>query len=80
MVVTASFANVILCVFNLIPIPPLDGSAVLERVMPKSWWPGYLQFRQYSMAVLLLVFLLLPSLFGRILSPALNEWQKVFFR
>jgi Zn-dependent protease len=78
-VYTASFANVILCVFNLIPIPPLDGSAVLERLMPKSWWPGYLRFRQYSMPILLLVFLLLPGLFGRILNPALNEWQKVFF-
>lgn len=74
---TAGFANVILFVFNLIPIPPLDGSAVLERLMPSSWWPGYLRFRQYSMAILLLVFLLLPGLFGRILNPALNEWQKL---
>ena len=78
-VYTASFANVILCVFNLIPIPPLDGSAVLERVMPKSWWPNYLRFRQYSMPIMLLVFLLVPGLFGRILNPALREWQKVFF-
>jgi Zn-dependent protease len=28
--------NVILCVFNLLPIPPLDGSGVLSGLFPKS--------------------------------------------
>jgi Zn-dependent protease len=76
-VLLAGLANVILAVFNLIPIPPLDGSAVLERLMPASWWPGYLRFRQYSMGILLLAFLLIPGLFGRILEPAINTWQRV---
>ncbi len=75
----AGFANVILAVFNLIPIPPLDGSAFLERLMPSSWWPGYLRFRQYSMLILIIAFFLVPGLFGRILSPALNRWQRLFF-
>ena len=34
--------NVWLAVFNLIPLPPLDGSAVFERLLPGRWWPGYL--------------------------------------
>src|SRR5205807_1943192 len=32
------FVNVILAVFNLLPIPPLDGSAFVERILPTAWW------------------------------------------
>jgi len=49
----ASFVNVGLCAFNLIPIPPLDGSAVVERFIPARWWPTYLRYRQYTMPILL---------------------------
>ena len=31
--------------FNLIPIPPLDGASVLERLLPNRWLPGYLSIR-----------------------------------
>ena len=66
--------NIVLAVFNLIPLPPLDGSAVLERLMPMSWWPNYLKLRQYSMLVLIVVFLWLPNGFGRIIDPPINFW------
>ena len=45
--------NVWLCIFNLIPIPPLDGSALLERLLPARYWPTYLRYRQYTMPILL---------------------------
>jgi Zn-dependent protease len=45
--------NVWLCIFNLIPIPPLDGSAVLERMLPARSWPTYLRYRQYTMPIIL---------------------------
>ena len=68
------YVNVILAVFNLIPIPPLDGSAVVERVLPRSWWPGYLRLRQFSLPLLLLLVLLAPQVLYRIFNPALNLW------
>lgn len=71
------FVNVILAAFNLIPIPPLDGSAVIERVLPKSWWPRYLQLRQYSMGIVLVLVLLIPQALDRVFSPALRLWAAI---
>lgn len=75
-VFVTGLVNVILAAFNLIPLPPLDGSAVIERFLPKSWFGGWLKMRAYSMGVLLIIVLL----FGRQLStyvfaPAIDAWS-----
>jgi Zn-dependent protease len=70
----AGFLNVILAVFNLLPIPPLDGSAVVERVLPRQWLPGWLTLRQYSMPILLVLVLLGGSVFQHIFHPAEQLW------
>lgn len=54
----ASLVNVGLFVFNMIPIPPLDGSVLFERLLPRSWWPTYLRYRQYTMPILLAIVVL----------------------
>lgn len=66
--------NVILAVFNLIPLPPLDGSALVERILPARWWPTWLKVRQWSMGVLILVVLLVPGVLTRVFTPALDLW------
>ena len=48
-----SLMNVGLFVFNMIPVPPLDGSVLFERLLPARWWPTYLRYRRYTMPVLL---------------------------
>jgi Zn-dependent protease len=66
--------NVILAAFNLLPLPPLDGSAVVERLLPRQWWPTWLKIRQYSMGVLILVVLVVPSVLTRVFGPAVDLW------
>ncbi|MHB8670015.1 MAG: site-2 protease family protein [Acidimicrobiales bacterium] len=73
--VAAIAINVVLAVFNAIPIPPLDGSAVVERLMPASWWPRWLRLRQYSMGLLLVFVLVVPGPLHALFSGAFRFWS-----
>ncbi|HEX9969802.1 MAG TPA: site-2 protease family protein, partial [Acidimicrobiales bacterium] len=67
--------NVVLAVFNLLPIPPLDGSAMVERVLPMRLWEPYLRVRQYSVFLLLVVVFAFPL--DRLFRPAVQLWQRL---
>jgi Zn-dependent protease len=44
--------NLALAAFNLIPIPPLDGSHVFKHLLPPAWAYNYQKFGQYGIIVL----------------------------
>jgi Zn-dependent protease len=70
------FVNVLLAVFNLLPIPPLDGSALVERALPREWWPTWLRLRPYGMAIVLLLVFAVPGALDRVFEPALRFWSR----
>ena len=55
--------NVVLCVFNLFPIPPLDGSKIVDGLLPDSLRPAWNQFCSLG-PVLLIGLILLPQITG----------------
>lgn len=52
--------NLYLMFFNLLPIPPLDGSSVIGFFLPRKYLPQYYRIQRYAMPVFLLVVLVVP--------------------
>lgn len=59
--------NIWLAVFNMLPVPPLDGSKVLAGLLPARHVYRYMQFERYGALVLML--LVFTGMIGRILMP-----------
>jgi Zn-dependent protease len=62
--------NVVLAVFNMLPIPPLDGSWILPHFLPRSLAQAYEQIRPYGFLILLLCMSL--GVFRIVLLPVLE--------
>ncbi len=70
--------NIGLALFNLIPIPPLDGSKILAGLLPESGYQ-FMQKLERLGPVLLLVFVLSDAA-GYIISPGVNAAYQFLYR
>ena len=72
--------NLVLMIFNLLPVPPLDGSKVLFAFLPPQLaWQWRPVLEQYGFVLILLLFFLPPggSIGGRILFPIIDAFYFV---
>jgi Zn-dependent protease len=56
--------NLVLMFFNLLPIPPLDGSSIVPMFLPDSALSGWFRLQRYSFGILLVLLLVIPSITG----------------
>jgi Zn-dependent protease len=66
--------NLVLCIFNFLPIPPLDGSRILMGLLPDKMASTYASYEKYGFVIImLLVFTnILPRLIGPVIHFANN--------
>lgn len=66
------FLNAVLAVFNLLPIPPLDGSRLLPLVLTPNGRRMYAQVEQYGFLILLALVFIWRDGLGRLLREPIN--------
>ena len=62
--------NIVLFIFNLIPIPPLDGSRVILFLLPRELAQKYAQIEKYGFWIILI--LLMTNILWKIIGPIAN--------
>jgi Zn-dependent protease len=70
--VTIIYANIMLMVFNLLPIPPLDGSKILYAVLPDSAHGVRVFLDRYGFIILLFFVFFLFELLSPIITSLFN--------
>lgn len=75
----AAVVNVNLAVFNLLPIPPLDGSRILQLLIPAKYYYKFLEYERYIVIVVFILILtgVLTKPLSLISSLFLNLFEKI---
>jgi Zn-dependent protease len=69
----AFYVNIVLGVFNLLPIPPLDGSRIVAGFMDRQTYAAWSSLDQYGMVILLLLFFVFQGQFTTLLQSSTSD-------
>lgn len=70
--------NIVLGVFNLVPVPPLDGSRIVSGLLPYELAKKYDRFEQYGMGILMVIFIFFNDILWAIIGPVINFFSHLF--
>jgi Zn-dependent protease len=63
------FINLLLIMFNLLPVPPLDGSHVMKHLLPPAWAMHYQRVGAYGLLIIILLLSFAPAVISTWLAP-----------
>lgn len=69
--------NVVLGIFNLVPVPPLDGSRVLGGFLPREAYARWVELDRYGMIFILMLLFIFQRPFFTVLEGAFNVVGRV---
>jgi Zn-dependent protease len=69
---TFVYVNLLLAAFNMIPIPPLDGSKVLLGLVPRFWYPVLAPIEKYGFLILIVLFFIGGDIGSSIVAAMIN--------
>jgi len=73
MTAASVWINLVLCIFNFLPIPPLDGSRILMGILPDSMAATYASFEKYGFILILI--LAFSGILSKIIIPIIGFAQ-----
>lgn len=71
MLYTSVWINLVLCIFNLLPIPPLDGGRIITGLLPPTMAHSYMKIERYGFIILII--LLFTGIIGGLIWPVISR-------
>lgn len=70
MLIASVWINLVLCIFNFLPIPPLDGSRILVGLLPNQMAASFIKLEPYGFVIVLA--LAFTGVLGKIIIPVIS--------